>query len=377
MSNMQMATWVVSQLVSDPLLPLAGLAVTVLTLSAMAAANTTPQERTVQRQLEAKGEAIALEAKHTIVFLAAATTGLLSMWMFPNFLRFSITMMLTLFKPTTLSTPVLLLSAAFVYDVFFVFGTPYLTSTGESIMEAAATGAALTVNEAIPMLFRMPSRGDAGGGEAVLGFGDVVLPGILVTFLRESDARLAQAYQEKLDKKQGDSSYHRHSHQHQHQYHQHLPSSPFSSSSPLLDGPVWSVLWSMLTTGWRRRHPALSAIPSVSNTGNNNNSNVHHPHPASPTVGTWTYYAIAIAWFGIGLQVTFVAMMLSGKGQPALLYLVPCTVLPVIYTAYRRGELSQLWHGWDDGEDLDDDLYGDQEEQQPEQQQLMDSFCSE
>src|SRR5690348_12088863 len=89
---------------------------------------------------------------------------------------FTISLMLKVLKAPSMSSPTLLLLTAFIYDVFFVFVTPYLTSTGESIMEAAATGAALTVKETIPMLFRVPSF-RPNGGEAMLGFGDVVLPG--------------------------------------------------------------------------------------------------------------------------------------------------------------------------------------------------------
>ncbi|KAG9072630.1 Signal peptide peptidase-like 2A [Linnemannia hyalina] len=113
-------------------------------------------------------------------------------WIFQDILGgFTISLMLKVLKAPSMSSPTLLLLTAFIYDVFFVFVTPYLTSTGESIMEAAATGAALTVKETIPMLFRVPSF-RPNGGEAMLGFGDVVLPGILVTFLRECDARLEE-----------------------------------------------------------------------------------------------------------------------------------------------------------------------------------------
>ncbi|KAF9401884.1 hypothetical protein BGZ94_005075, partial [Podila epigama] len=51
---------------------------------------------------------------------------------------------------------------------------------------------------------------------------------------------------------------------------------------------------------------------------------------------------------------TFVAMMWSNKGQPALLYLVPCTVLPVLFLASKRHELSLLWNGWADMDHIED-----------------------
>lgn len=33
----------------------------------------------------------------------------------------------------------------------------------------------------------------------------------------------------------------------------------------------------------------------------------------------------------------------SWSGQPALLYLVPGTLIPTLLTAYQRGELSVMW----------------------------------
>ncbi|KAI1320365.1 Signal peptide peptidase-like 2C [Mortierella claussenii] len=240
-------------LVSAPLLPLAILAVMVLTLSTLAAADTTVQERQEQKLKEEIGGAVALTKYHAIGFVFMASIGLLAMWMWSNVLvylslfsfglgsftsiqqcmpgimkwlgrgtgrswhhasiagilvvswlwnrnsshawifqdilgGFIITLTLKVLKAPSMSSPTLLLLAAFVYDVFFVFVTPYLTTSGQSIMEAAATGAAITVNETIPMLFRIPSA----QGEAILGFGDVVLPGILVTFLKQCDARLEE-----------------------------------------------------------------------------------------------------------------------------------------------------------------------------------------
>jgi len=32
-------------------------------------------------------------------------------------------------------------------------------------------------------------------------------------------------------------------------------------------------------------------------------------------------------------------------GQPALLYLVPCTLLPTVYLGWRRGDLAVMWRG--------------------------------
>ncbi|KAF9374558.1 Signal peptide peptidase-like 2A [Podila verticillata] len=337
MSAMETMALFVPHLVSTPLLPLALLAITVLSLATWAAADTTVQERQIQRHKEETGESVALTKVHALGFGVMASLGLLAMWMWSNVLvyaslvtfglgsfvsiqqslpgilsclglgrghhnldtaisglfvlawfwqrnesnawifqdimgGFTIALMLKVLKAPSMSAPTLLLLTAFVYDVFFVFVTPYLTKSGESIMEAAATGAALTVKETIPMLFRIPSP----TGEAMLGFGDVVLPGILVTFLKEADARLEE----------GSDCY-----------------------------GLLATTGSTKKSWWTRR---------------------------------WGYHLTAVLGYALGLEVTFVAMMWSHKGQPALLYLVPCTVIPVVLLASKRHELSLLWNGWGD-----------------------------
>lgn len=49
--------------------------------------------------------------------------------------------------------------------------------------------------------------------------------------------------------------------------------------------------------------------------------------------------------YGIGLLVTFVALALMQRGQPALLYLVPCTLVTSCGVALWRRELGTFWTG--------------------------------
>uniref|UniRef100_A0ACD6A425 Uncharacterized protein n=1 Tax=Avena sativa TaxID=4498 RepID=A0ACD6A425_AVESA len=71
-----------------------------------------------------------------------------------------------------------LLCAAFVYDIFWVFISPLLFH--ESVMIAVATGDGS--GEAIPMLLRIPRFFDPWGGYDMIGFGDIIFPGLLVAF---------------------------------------------------------------------------------------------------------------------------------------------------------------------------------------------------
>lgn len=49
--------------------------------------------------------------------------------------------------------------------------------------------------------------------------------------------------------------------------------------------------------------------------------------------------------YGIGLLVTFMALALMQRGQPALLYLVPCTLTTSGALALWRRELGMFWTG--------------------------------
>lgn len=57
------------------------------------------------------------------------------------------------------------------------------------------------------------------------------------------------------------------------------------------------------------------------------------------------YFTISMVCYGIGLICTFVAMSLMKRGQPALLYLVPFTTIPVCIVALIRKEFHSFWNG--------------------------------
>eukprot|EP00795_Rhopilema_esculentum_P003813 gene3813-15101_t len=54
---------------------------------------------------------------------------------------------------------------------------------------------------------------------------------------------------------------------------------------------------------------------------------------------------ILLPGYGGGLIVTFTALVLMKTGQPALLYLVPCVLIPVSIVALLRKQFSSMWHG--------------------------------
>jgi hypothetical protein len=66
---------------------------------------------------------------------------------------------------------------------------------------------------------------------------------------------------------------------------------------------------------------------------------------ASKNRATVSYFWPLLACYGSGLVLTYLVIILSGAGQPALLYLVPCTLLPFLILAWQRGKLRRLWIG--------------------------------
>lgn len=57
------------------------------------------------------------------------------------------------------------------------------------------------------------------------------------------------------------------------------------------------------------------------------------------------YYLSTTIAYGIGLLITFVVLFLMEKGQPALLYLVPCTLGTGYVIGWWRGDFKKLWTG--------------------------------
>ncbi|KAI7802855.1 signal peptide peptidase-like 2A [Triplophysa rosa] len=168
---------------------------------------------------------------------------------------------------------VILLSLLLVYDVFFVFITPFLTPNGESIMVQVALGpgggrsGGKTVEipadpsssyEKLPVVMRIPqffalAHNLCMTQFSILGYGDIIIPGLLVAYCHRFD--------------------------------------------------VWM--------GNSRR----------------------------------IYFISCALAYCVGLVVTFAVMLVSKMGQPALLYLVPCTLLTSSILACVRKEFQQFWAG--------------------------------
>jgi minor histocompatibility antigen H13 len=59
--------------------------------------------------------------------------------------------------------------------------------------------------------------------------------------------------------------------------------------------------------------------------------------------GIHLYFISSMLGYAAGILLTFLAMVVMDKEQPALLYLVPCTIISVLLPALVTKELGQLW----------------------------------
>jgi len=57
------------------------------------------------------------------------------------------------------------------------------------------------------------------------------------------------------------------------------------------------------------------------------------------------YFHLCTAGYAIGMCICFFVLFVFKAAQPALLYLVPCTLGPVCLVGYQNGELGSLWEG--------------------------------
>uniref|UniRef100_A0A8C0SAH3 Signal peptide peptidase like 2B n=1 Tax=Canis lupus familiaris TaxID=9615 RepID=A0A8C0SAH3_CANLF len=173
--------------------------------------------------------------------------------------------MLKTIRLPTFKACTLLLLVLFVYDVFFVFITPFLTKSGNSIMVEVATGPSdSATHEKLPMVLKVPRLNASplalcDRPFSLLGFGDILVPGLLVAYCHRFDIQVQSSR---------------------------------------------------------------------------------------------VYFVACTVAYGIGLLVTFMALALMQRGQPALLYLVPCTLITSCALALWRRELGMFWTGSGFAKDL-------------------------
>ncbi|KAI3984718.1 hypothetical protein MKX01_039335, partial [Papaver californicum] len=74
-----------------------------------------------------------------------------------------------------------LLSCAFLYDIFWVFVSKSWFNESVMIVISVSRGDR-SGEDGIPMLLKIPRMFDPWGGYSIIGFGDILLPGLLIAF---------------------------------------------------------------------------------------------------------------------------------------------------------------------------------------------------
>jgi len=64
------------------------------------------------------------------------------------------------------------------------------------------------------------------------------------------------------------------------------------------------------------------------------------------------YFMTSVIGYTVGLVVSLLCSIIYQVAQPALLYLVPCCLLPILVMSFYRGEIHELWNGFSLRKDL-------------------------
>mmetsp|Transcript_14705 Transcript_14705/g.30404 ORF Transcript_14705/g.30404 Transcript_14705/m.30404 type:complete len:259 (+) Transcript_14705:1-777(+) len=183
------------------------------------------------------------------------------------------------------------------------------------------------------MLFSIPRLFDYFGGSSMLGLGDIVLPGLLLSFAARLDAaRLVCALYSALEK--GDNSG-------SGQNRTSRTISPAAAGGGSGDGDGdgggggggGGTITTPRGAIEQQQGGGLSLPPSM-------------PVWYALLFGGYGYYFVPlVVSYAIGLFMANAAVYLMQMGQPALLYLVPCTLGTMTYKGWKRNELMSLWNG--------------------------------
>ena len=241
------------------------------------------------------------------VIAAATVTGIfafgLRTWWITNLLGFCFCYgALQFMSPTTFWTGTLILGSLFLYDIYFVFFTPMMVTVAQKL------------DIPIKLLFPRPA---APGQDpdlvslAMLGLGDIVVPGMMIGMCLRFDHYLYYLLMQK----------------------------------PSTNGPV-KPHYLKATGGWGERF--WTRISSVSDI----------PEDEAAYFGAKsfpkTYFRNSIIGYVAGMVTTLIAMQISSHPQPALLYLVPSVLSSIWITAFVKGDVRTIWNFTDESPHDDD-----------------------
>ncbi|EXJ63209.1 hypothetical protein A1O7_03656 [Cladophialophora yegresii CBS 114405] len=228
-------------------------------------------------------------------------------WFLTNFLGFSFCYgSLQYVTPTTAWTGTLILSALFFYDIYFVFFTPMMVTVATKldvpikllfprpdgcVMPVGAPEGSPEMEEYLKCLAKKRTM-------AMLGLGDIVVPGMVLAFALRFDLYLHYLQQNNTTK-QGEIT---------------------KTTRPT---------YTSARGGWGERFWTSSRLWAKEMRAK------QFPKP---------YLYATITGYVVGMVVTVVVMQVAQHAQPALLYLVPGVLGSLWGTALVKGDLKTLWN---------------------------------
>ena len=245
---------------------------------------------------------VALGAVGYFAFVAKA-------WWLTNFLGFSFCYgTLQFMSPSTFWTGTLILGSLFFYDIYFVFFTPLMVTV------------ATKLDVPIKLLFPRPPAPHEPPDVtslAMLGLGDIVIPGMVIGLALRFDLFLY--YQKKGQHK---------------------------TRVENTEGETAKPQYQSATGGWGERFWAPSVAPREPELEPPYHDARSFPKP---------YFTATVIGYIVGMITTLLAMQYSNHAQPALLYLVPGVLISSWGTAFFRGEVRSMWEFSDAEEDEDEE----------------------
>lgn len=225
---------------------------------------------------------------------------------------------LQILSPTTFWTGTMILSTLFVYDIYFVFFTPLMVTVAKSLDIPAK------------LLFPRPAGpGDDPGKQALamLGLGDIILPGIIIGLALRFDLYLfylrKQSYRDKIELLERPSSPETQS------------KIPNTEDNPSVKRGVQTELvkaeYIIATGGWGDRF--WTAKPAKG-------EKCMHIGGIFPK----TYFHACMVGYILAMITTLAVMEIFGHAQPALLYLVPGVLGCLWGTAFFNGDINLMWN---------------------------------
>ncbi|KAL4997054.1 signal peptide peptidase-domain-containing protein [Aspergillus recurvatus] len=233
-------------------------------------------------------------------------------WWLTNFLGFSFCYgTLQLMSPSTFATGSLILGSLFFYDIYFVYFTPLMVTVAKKL------------DVPIKLLFPRPpapSEDPDTVSLAMLGLGDIIIPGMMVGLALRFDLYL------------------------------YYKAKGMVKARSEGEGSVYvKPLYQSATGGWGERFWAPSA--------RSNEPELEPPYCDARSFPK-TYFTASIVGYTIGMVTTLAIMQIFDHPQPALLYLVPGVLISLWGTALAKGQVHEMWNFSDAEEEEDDDKNG-------------------